>query len=65
MKQQVAGDGSFYGGINSQEDLEANLAENCVPIEFVEMDVFDYQIFLDQRRNLMAAYIRKYYEGLE
>ena len=65
MKQQVAGEGSFYGGIHSQEDLEANLAENCVPAELMNMDVSDYQRFLHERRKLMAAYIRKYYEGLE
>jgi hypothetical protein len=65
MKAQVAGEGSYYGGIISQEDLEKNFAENCVPVEFMDMDISDYQVFLDQRRRLMAAYIRKYYEGLE
>ena len=65
MKQQVAGEGSFYGGITTMEDLEANLAENCVPVEFMNMDVFDFQVFLDMRRTMMAKYIREYYEGLE
>lgn len=65
MKKQVAGEGSFYGGIPSMEDLKANLSENCVPLEFMEMDVFDYQVFLDMRRTMMAKYIREYYEGLE
>lgn len=65
MKEQVAGEGSFYGGIYSMEDLQKNLEENCVPIEFMDMDVFDFQVFLDERRNKMAAYIRKHYEGLE
>ena len=65
MKKQVSGEGSFYGGISTMEDLEANLAENCVPIEFMGMDVFNYQVFLDMRRTLMAKYIREYYEGLE
>ena len=64
MKQQVSGEGSFYGGISSMEDLEANLAENCVPIEFMGMDVFDFQVFLDKRRTMMAKYIREYYENL-
>ena len=65
MKKQVAGEGNFYGGISTMDDLKANLAENCVPIEFMGMDVFDYQVFLDMRRTLMARYIREYYEGLE
>ena len=64
MKQQVSGEGSFYGGISSMEDLEANLTENCVPIEFMGMEVFDFQVFLDMRRTLMAKYIREYYENL-
>lgn len=64
MKQQVSGESSFYGGISSMEDLEANLTENCVPIEFMGMDVFDFQVFLDMRRTLMAKYIREYYENL-
>lgn len=65
MKQQVAGEGVVYGGITDPDDLKANLAENCVPEAFMEMDVFDYQVFLDSRRMLMAQYIRDYYEGLE
>lgn len=64
MKDQVAGEGSYYGGIDTMEDLQKNLEENCVPTEFMDMDVFDFQVFLDQRRTRMAAYIRKYYEGL-
>ena len=65
MKQQVAGEGSFYGGITDMDDLKANLAENCVPEGFMDMDIFDYQVFLDMRRNMMAQYIREYYEGLK
>ena len=64
MKQQVSGEGSFYGGISSMDDLEDNLNENCVPIEFMDMDVFDFQVFLNMRRTMMAKYIRAYYEGL-
>ena len=65
MKKQVAGEGSFYGSITTMDDLEANLAENCIPVEFMEMDIFDYQVFLDMRRTMMAKYICKYYESLE
>ena len=64
MKKQVAGEGSFYGGITDIDDLRLNLAENCVPEEFMEMDIFNYQVFLDMRRRMMAQYIREYYESL-
>jgi len=65
MRQQVAGDGAYYGGITDMDDLKINLAENCVPEAFMDMNVFDYQGFLDTRRTLMAQYIREYYESLE
>ena len=64
MKQQVAGEGTYYGGITDMDDLRANLAENCVPEAFMDMDIFDYQVFLDTRRTMMAQYIREYYESL-
>ena len=65
MKQQVAGEGIIYGGITDPGDLKANLAENCVPEAFMDMGIYDYQVFLDSRRILMAQYIREYYEGLD
>ena len=64
MKQQVAGEGTYYGGITDMDDLKANLAENCVPEAFMDMDIFDYQVFLDTRRTMMAQYIQEYYESL-
>ncbi|MCR5783577.1 MAG: DUF262 domain-containing protein [Clostridia bacterium] len=64
MKQQVTGEGTFYGGITDMEDLRDNLAENCVPESFMDMDIFGYQVFLDTRRKMMAQYIRDYYESL-
>lgn len=30
----------------------------------MDMDIFDYQVFLDTRRAMMAQYIREYYESL-
>jgi hypothetical protein len=53
-----------FGGINSKEQLESNLAENCIPLSIYEMDFNDYQLFLEQRRKLIAKKIREYYFGL-
>lgn len=64
MKKQIAGEGSYYGGITDMADLEENLSENCVPVEFMNMDVSNYQEFLEKRRKLMAQYIRDYYMKL-
>ena len=65
MKKQIDGEGSYYGGITDMEDLEENLSENCVPLEFMDMDVSNYQEFLEKRRKLMAQYIRDYYRKLD
>ena len=65
MKKQVAGEGVGYGNITTMEDLESNLAENCIPVEFMDMDIFDYALFLDTRRTMMARYIRDYYRSLD
>lgn len=52
------------GSITDLEMLKANLAENCIPFETVEMSHIDYNTFLDQRRKLMAQKIKNYYYGL-
>ena len=65
MQAQVTGGESSYGGINLVDDLVLNLKENCVPIEFTDMDVNDYPVFLEKRRRLMAQYIKNYYMSLE
>lgn len=65
MRKQIAGEGNYYGSITTMDDLEANLTENCIPIEFMDMDIFDYAIFLDSRRQMMAQYIHDYYMSLD
>ena len=54
MKSQISGAGSYYGNINNAEDLDANLSENCIPKDIVEMDVSNYNEFLSERRIMMA-----------
>ena len=65
MRKQVSGEGSFYGSIKTIADLETNLAENCIPLEFMHMSIADYTQFLNKRRKMMAEYIRDYYKSLE
>lgn len=64
MKQQIAEGKLFFGSINTMEDLESNLTENCIPSDFMEMDIFDYAVFLEMRRSMMAQYIRDFYCSL-
>ena len=65
MLEQVAGGDLVYGGITDADDLNRNLAENCIPEGFEKMDIWDYAMFLEQRRTLMAQYIRDYYKQLD
>lgn len=55
---------SQSGLINDIDKFYANLEANCVPIETIEMDYTNYNDFLEKRRKLMAAKIKKYYYSL-
>lgn len=61
---QCSGGPLKYGAIADANTLKANLAANCVPETIVDMGVDQFDDFLRQRRELMAAKIRSYYEGL-
>ena len=65
MKKQIAGGDLSYGGITTEDDLKRNLAENCVPEEFMDMDIWGFPEFLEKRRYLMAQFVKKYYEALD
>lgn len=64
LAAQVAGGPRRYGGITTRADLEKNFAENCLPVSLLNGPVPDYDAFLDQRRRLMAAKIKTYFQGL-
>lgn len=53
-----------YGGIVDDFELRKNLEQNCIPVGFEEMDIADYNNFLEMRRKLMAEKIRNYYFSL-
>ena len=60
----LKGDSEQTGLVNSIDKLYANLETNCVPLEAMEMDFNSYETFLDKRRKMMAAKIKKYYCSL-
>lgn len=61
---QCGGEQAKCGSIMNEDELRANLAVNCIPEDIFDMDYTRYAEFLEKRRALMAAKIRKYYEGL-
>jgi len=57
--------GMVFGSPMSLDDLKKNLAVNCIPLDIVNWDYNQYiHEFLPQRRKLMAAKIKAYYQGL-
>ncbi|MBQ6285581.1 MAG: DUF262 domain-containing protein [Bacilli bacterium] len=64
VKEQCNGANHVYGAIESMDDLKYNMEENCIPQNFVDMKIDDYEEFLKQRRILMAAKLKKYYYSL-
>ena len=60
----LSGDADSSGLVNNLDQFYANLEANCVPVEAIEMDFTAYETFLEKRRKLMAAKIKKYYYSL-
>lgn len=53
-----------YGRINNIDELNNNLNENCIPREVFNMNIDNYNEFLELRRRLMAEKIKEYYYKL-
>lgn len=64
IKTQMIENNKQVSGITTENELLDNLKQNCVPKEIMEMSIDDYQVFLAQRRKLMANKMKEYYFGL-
>lgn len=64
IAEQVKTGTLTLGEITSPKTLNLNLAANAVPANFHALEVESYPDFLTQRRKLMAAVIRVFYEQL-
>lgn len=62
--KQCDGNGVAFGNIMSREELSKNLAENAIPEGVINMNVNDYQDFLNERRMMMAQFTKEYYKNL-
>ena len=60
----LSGNSAQTGLINDIDKFYQNLEMNCVPTEAIDMDYTSYEDFLEKRRKLMAAKIKKYYYSL-
>jgi hypothetical protein len=64
LVEQCEGGKKRYGGIDSRAQLETNLAMNCIPAGIFDGLTGDYDRFLSERRHMMAARVREYFQRL-
>lgn len=62
--EQVRGGKQRYGNITTEAELRENFAMNSIPDGIENIEIDDYDTFLDKRRVLMAQKIRHYFESL-
>lgn len=55
----------YSGDISDVDLLEKNFEANCIPFDIFETGTEDYEMFLEERRRLMAEKVRGYLLGLE
>lgn len=64
LMEQCNGGDRRYGGINTIEEMRANLRMNCLPEELLDGIVPTYDEFLETRRMLMAQKIKTWFKVL-
>lgn len=63
LVEQCHGGPKRYGAITNLAELRANFAMNCLPEALIEGGL-DYEGFLVERRKLMAAKVKQYFQSL-
>lgn len=64
INKQCNGHETSIGEIIDHEELRLNMEMNCVPQSLFNLDYTNYDEFLIERRQMMAAKIRRFYEKL-
>jgi len=64
LLDQCNGSKVRYGNITEKKVLLENMKMNCIPESIFEMELDEYDEFLEQRRKLIAEKIKKYYFSL-
>ena len=53
-----------YGAISSVDEFKENLISNCLTTDLAAYSIHNYESFLQERREKMAAKIKQYYRAL-
>lgn len=61
---QLTNKNYVIGNLKTEDAIKKNLGDNCIPLEIKNWTFENYEEFLLQRRKLMAAKIKEYYEKL-
>lgn len=61
---QIEAKEPYIGGILTEEELKESFKQTCIPEEFINYDINNYQEFLAKRRILMANKIKEFYFSL-
>lgn len=64
LQEQCQGGKMKYGAIETLDELRQNLKTHCIPESIFEANINDYEQFLSDRRTLMSAKMREYYNSL-
>ena len=64
LAAQCAGNEKKYGGITDAVEMKENLRTHCIPEDFLDGNIPDYDEFLTMRRRLMAQKIKNWFEVL-
>lgn len=64
LSEQLSSKRLALGEITDAADLDRNLVENAIPGELANVSSETYLVFLADRRRLMAASIRRYFDNL-
>lgn len=64
LENQCNGGELKYGAIDNIKELNKNLNSHCIPESIFNMNIDNYEDFLEQRRKLMAQKMKNYYYSL-
>lgn len=64
LREQCNGGPKKYGGITAKAELEANLRAHCIPDVMIDGDALPYEVFLQERRRLMALKMKTWFDKL-
>lgn len=64
LLEQCQGGKKKYGGITSLDELKENLRQHAIPQDIFDSLANDYNRFLEERRKLMAAKLKTYFDKL-